>query len=231
VSAAQADVVISVGGAVVENRAPPAPSLPQCLARRDRRNGDQPGRKGTSRFLYTHGFEPHLSVWQPWLEPQRGAAWAGSAYRPRDWGRELVWYLARQRTGMTLQTLGAAPGIGAQQTVGKAAQRFTSALSLPWPRIKLPLLKTVVVLVLFTVGMRMAMSAEVVVPCAKIRNHADPKAAGSLAWHLARRCAGDKVLLADSTPYWLQSTLNIPAGVSLLAKESRLASYLAQRGG
>ena len=46
-----------------------------------------------------------------------------------DWGRELVLYLARQRSGLTLSEIGAALGIKEYKTVGKAVQRFATALS------------------------------------------------------------------------------------------------------
>jgi hypothetical protein len=63
------------------------------------------------------------------VERQRGEPWAGFAQRHGDWGRELVLYLARQRTGLTLKEIGTALGIEEYKTVGKAVQRFTAALS------------------------------------------------------------------------------------------------------
>ena len=62
------------------------------------------------------------------VERQRGEAWAEFAQRHGDWGRELVLYLARQRTGLTLKEIGTALGIGEYKTVGKAVERFTVAL-------------------------------------------------------------------------------------------------------
>ena len=62
------------------------------------------------------------------VERQRGEAWAEFAQRHGDWGRELVLYLARQRTGLPLKEIGTALGIGEYKTVGKAVERFTVAL-------------------------------------------------------------------------------------------------------
>jgi hypothetical protein len=63
------------------------------------------------------------------VEKKRGEAWTEFADRHGDWGRELVLYLARQRTGLTLGEIGVALGIKEYKTVGKAVQRFTAALS------------------------------------------------------------------------------------------------------
>ena len=63
------------------------------------------------------------------VERQRGEPWAEFAQRHGDWGRELVLYLARQRTGLTLKEIGTALGIAEYKTVGKAVERFTSALA------------------------------------------------------------------------------------------------------
>jgi REP element-mobilizing transposase RayT len=63
------------------------------------------------------------------VERHRGEPWTAFAQRHGDWGRELVLYLARQRTGLTLKEIGAALGIGEYKTVGKAVQRFTAAIS------------------------------------------------------------------------------------------------------
>ena len=63
------------------------------------------------------------------VEKRRGEAWAEFSNRHGDWGRELVLYLARQRTGLTLSEIGAALGIKEYKTVGKAVQRFAAAMS------------------------------------------------------------------------------------------------------
>ena len=49
--------------------------------------------------------------------------------RHNDWGRELVIYLARQRSGLTLRQIGQALGGIEYKTVGKAAQRFAASLA------------------------------------------------------------------------------------------------------
>lgn len=63
------------------------------------------------------------------VEKKRGATWAEFSNRHGDWGRELVLYLARQRSGLTLSAIGAALGMKEYKTVAKAIQRFASALS------------------------------------------------------------------------------------------------------
>lgn len=63
------------------------------------------------------------------VEKKRGQKWSEFSNRHGDWGRELVLYLARQRSGLTLQEIGTALGIAEYKTVGKAVQRFTIALS------------------------------------------------------------------------------------------------------
>jgi REP element-mobilizing transposase RayT len=73
------------------------------------------------------------------VETQRDEAWAEFANRHGDWGRELVLYLARQRSGLTLKEIGEALGIQEYKTVGKAVQRFAAAL--PRDRAKQRLVK------------------------------------------------------------------------------------------
>ena len=63
------------------------------------------------------------------VEKTRSEGWAVFANRHGDWGRELVIYLARQRSGLTLKEIGEALGISEYKTVGKAVQRFALALS------------------------------------------------------------------------------------------------------
>jgi len=62
------------------------------------------------------------------VEKKRGEAWAEFSNRHGDWGRELVLYLARRRSGLTLSEIGTALGISEYKTVGKAVQRFAAAL-------------------------------------------------------------------------------------------------------
>ncbi|MBU1695096.1 MAG: transposase [Verrucomicrobia bacterium] len=63
------------------------------------------------------------------VEKHRGESWADFSNRHGDWGRELVLYLARQRSGLTLREIGVALGIEEYKTIGKAVERFTAALS------------------------------------------------------------------------------------------------------
>jgi len=63
------------------------------------------------------------------VERKRGESWAEFSDRHGDWGRELVLYLARRRSGMTLGEIGLALGIKEYKTVGRAVQRFAAALS------------------------------------------------------------------------------------------------------
>ena len=62
------------------------------------------------------------------VEKKRGESWAAFSNRHGDWGRELVLYLARQRSRLTLKQIGAELGIEEYKTVGKAVQRFAVAL-------------------------------------------------------------------------------------------------------
>ena len=73
------------------------------------------------------------------VEKTRGEGWPAFANRHGDWGRELVLYLARQRSGLTLMEIGEALGIPEYKTVGKAVQRF--ALALPRDNAKQRLVK------------------------------------------------------------------------------------------
>ena len=63
------------------------------------------------------------------VERKRGEEWAEFSNRHGDWGRELVLYLARQRSGLTLGEIGLALGIKEYKTVGRAVQRFAAAIS------------------------------------------------------------------------------------------------------
>ena len=63
------------------------------------------------------------------VEQKRGEGWSEFSNRHGDWGRELVLYLAWQRSGLTLGEIGSALGIQEYKTVGKAVQRFAAVLS------------------------------------------------------------------------------------------------------
>jgi len=71
------------------------------------------------------------------VEDERGESWAEFANRHGDWGREMVIYLARKRTGLTLKQIGAALGGLEYKTTGKAAQRFEASLAKNRERRKL----------------------------------------------------------------------------------------------
>ncbi len=62
------------------------------------------------------------------VERKRGEAWAAFSNRHGDWGRELVMFLARRRSGLTWMQIGAELGIKEYKTVGKAVQRFAAAI-------------------------------------------------------------------------------------------------------
>ena len=71
------------------------------------------------------------------VEDERGESWAEFANRHADWGRELVIYLARKRTGLTLKQIGEALGGLEYKTTGKAVQRFEASLATNGTRRKL----------------------------------------------------------------------------------------------
>lgn len=73
------------------------------------------------------------------VERKRGEKWSEFSERHGDWGRELVLYLARKRSGLTLQEIGKALGIREYKTVSRAVQRFES--SLPSQRVKRQMVK------------------------------------------------------------------------------------------
>jgi len=63
------------------------------------------------------------------VERKRGESWTEFSNRHGDWGRELVLYLARRRSGLTLGEIGMALGIKEYKTVGRAVQRFAADMS------------------------------------------------------------------------------------------------------
>jgi putative transposase len=63
------------------------------------------------------------------VERKRGETWTEFSNRHGDWGRELVLYLARRRSGLTLGEIGMALGIKEYKTVGRAVQRFAADMS------------------------------------------------------------------------------------------------------
>ena len=71
------------------------------------------------------------------VEDERGESWAEFANMHGDWGRDLVIYLARKRTGLTLAEIGKALGGLEYKTAGKAVQRFEASLATKPERRKL----------------------------------------------------------------------------------------------
>lgn len=63
------------------------------------------------------------------VEAFRGERWAVFSARHGDWSRELVFYLARKRSGLTLQQIGTALNVHNYKTVSKALQRFALSLA------------------------------------------------------------------------------------------------------
>ena len=62
------------------------------------------------------------------VEEIRGEAWAEFADRHGDWGRDLVLYLVRLRSGMPLRAIGSAFVITEYKTVAAAIKRFELSL-------------------------------------------------------------------------------------------------------
>ena len=82
---------------------------------------EQPERKALRRLVT---FDKVVTV----VEEERGESWESFKDRWGDPGRDLVLYLARKRTGLTLRELGEAVGGMDYKVVGKAVQRFKKRL-------------------------------------------------------------------------------------------------------
>lgn len=63
------------------------------------------------------------------VEKKRGLAWDTLRDIHGDWARDLVLYLARKRSGLTLSQIGAELGMPEYKAVGKAVQRFEKSLA------------------------------------------------------------------------------------------------------
>ena len=63
------------------------------------------------------------------VEAFHGERWSVFSARHGDWSRELVFYLARKRSGLTLQQIGTALNVNNYKTVSKALQRFALSLA------------------------------------------------------------------------------------------------------
>jgi len=82
---------------------------------------EQPARKALANCV-------PLSVIVRTVERHRGEAWAQFADRYGDWGRDLILYLARRRSGLTLRQIGDALGRLDYKAVSHAIRRFETAL-------------------------------------------------------------------------------------------------------
>lgn len=71
------------------------------------------------------------------VEEKMGEKWSDFSVRHGDYGREMVLYLARKRSGLTLKEIGEKLGGMAYKTVGKAVQRFERSLESDPARKKL----------------------------------------------------------------------------------------------
>ena len=63
------------------------------------------------------------------VEDAKGEPWAAFRDRHGDWGRDLVLYVARRRSGLTLREIGALAGGMEYKTVSKAIQYFQRRLT------------------------------------------------------------------------------------------------------
>lgn len=85
---------------------------------------EQPGRKELERLA---GWDRIVGV----VERERGEKYAAFANRHGDSGRDLVLYLARHKSGLTLRQIGELAGGLEYKTVGKAVQRCENRMSSP----------------------------------------------------------------------------------------------------
>jgi len=82
---------------------------------------EQPGRREVARRA------PMAAILKV-VEEERGEKFAEFSERYGDWGRDLVLYLARKRSGLTLREIGEACGGLEYKAVSKAIQRFEASL-------------------------------------------------------------------------------------------------------
>lgn len=64
------------------------------------------------------------------VESHRGERWSDFANRYGDWGRDLVLYLVRRRSGLTLGEIGQTFGIAEYKTVAAAIKRFEGSIEM-----------------------------------------------------------------------------------------------------
>ena len=83
---------------------------------------EQPGRKALEK-------RADIDAIVRLVEKELGEKWSEFSIRHGDCGRELVLYLARKRSGLTLSEIGRRLGGLEYKTVGKAVQRFEASLA------------------------------------------------------------------------------------------------------
>ncbi|OGV61757.1 MAG: hypothetical protein A2283_23820 [Lentisphaerae bacterium RIFOXYA12_FULL_48_11] len=83
---------------------------------------EQPSRKWLKRYV-------EIGSIIKLVEKKRGVEWANFSQKYGDLGRDLVLYLARKRSGLTLRQIGDELGGMDYKAVGKAVQRFELSLS------------------------------------------------------------------------------------------------------
>ncbi len=77
-------------------------------------------RTGKAFLKHTIPFRKIVGV----VETAKGEPWSAFATRYGDWGRDLAFYLARKRSGLTLAEIGDEAGGVDPRTVGQAVSRF-----------------------------------------------------------------------------------------------------------
>ena len=85
----------------------------------------------TSREQPDRNFAVHLIPFQDIVAAvvaEKGEPWEAFRSRYGDWGRDMVLYLARQRSGLTLRQIGDLIGGVDYKVVGKAVQRMRMRL-------------------------------------------------------------------------------------------------------
>jgi hypothetical protein len=79
---------------------------------------------GRRQFARTTSLEQIVAL----VESKRGMKWGAFSERHGDWGRDLVLYLARKRSGLTLRQISDGLGGLDYRAAAKAVQRFEATL-------------------------------------------------------------------------------------------------------
>lgn len=87
-----------------------------------RLTGDQPARR---HFVRRAGIAEIVRM----VETERGRTWDEFSEAHGDSGRDLVLYLARKRSGLTLRAIGEQTGLSNYKTVSIAVRRFSARMS------------------------------------------------------------------------------------------------------